>query len=338
VQLASNALAFVGASKPRTQLTFTLQLLGALAERLRLQLMLVHGTAGQPHCHSANQLGSPRGRGQEAWAFNGSVPGPELRVNQGDRVQVTLINQLPDSTTIHWHGVQLPNAEDGVAGVTQDAVASGGTYTYEFVAREAGTYWYHSHQQTEQQLPRGLFGPLVVLPSGSQATQQRDYTLTLHGSSGQVSINGVADNLQLDTLPGETVRLRLINAVDPGMDGGPEAPVLVGASFEVVALDGRDLSVPDALGPTRIPLGMGQRADLVFTMLASGSVRLINSELIGETSPVQNVLFGSQQRRLAWSRLARAMRLPSMRARLRSLMRSTTVRHPSIRSPRPRRT
>jgi FtsP/CotA-like multicopper oxidase with cupredoxin domain len=236
--------------------------------------------------------------GREAWTFNGSVPGPELRVNQGDRVQVTLINQLPDATTIHWHGVQLPNAEDGVAGVTQDAVPSGDTYTYEFVAREAGTYWYHSHQQTAQQLPRGLFGPLVVLPSDSRAAQQRDYTLTLHGSSGQVSINGVTDNLQLDALPGETVRLRLINAVDAGMDGGPESPLLVGAPYYIVALDGRDLNAPSALGPTRIPLGMGQRADLVFTMPASGSVRLIDSELIGETSLVQNLLFGTQQRRL----------------------------------------
>jgi FtsP/CotA-like multicopper oxidase with cupredoxin domain len=237
--------------------------------------------------------------GQEAWALNGTVPGPELRVNQGDRVQVTLVNHLPESTTLHWHGVMVPNAEDGVAGVTQDAVQPGAEYTYEFVANETGTFWYHSHQQTESQLPRGLFGPLVVLPTDS-AQQQRDYTLMLHGSAGQtVSINGETDDLHLDALPGETVRLRLIDAVDPGMDGGPEAPVLIGATYQVVALDGRDLNAPDALGPARIPLGMGQRADLVFTMPSSGSVRLIDTEIIGATSAVQKFFTGDTQPKLA---------------------------------------
>jgi FtsP/CotA-like multicopper oxidase with cupredoxin domain len=231
--------------------------------------------------------------GQPAWAFNGSVPGPELRVNQGDRVQVTLVNQLPESTTVHWHGVVLPNAEDGVAGVTQDAVPPGGEYTYEFVARDAGTYWYHSHQETEEQLPRGLFGPLVVVPSDVGNLEQRDYTLMLHGSSGQVRVNGVADELHLEAHPGETVRLRIINAVVPGMDGRPEAPVLLGAPFKVVSLDGHDLNAPSDLGPTRVQLGMGQRADLEFTMPVSGGVRLVDSELAGETSAVQDVLFVS---------------------------------------------
>jgi hypothetical protein len=86
--------------------------------------------------------------GQQVFALNGSVPGPELRVNQGDRVEVTLINYLPESTTLHWHGVMVPNTADGVAGVTQDAVQPGATYHYEFIANEAGTFWYHSHQQT----------------------------------------------------------------------------------------------------------------------------------------------------------------------------------------------
>jgi FtsP/CotA-like multicopper oxidase with cupredoxin domain len=237
--------------------------------------------------------------GQTMWAFNGSVPGPELRVNQGDRVRVTLVNQLPESTTIHWHGIAVPNSQDGVAGVTQDAVPSGDTYTYEFIANEAGTFWYHSHQQTEEQLPRGLFGALVVLPPGGSVAEQRDATLILHGSSGQVSINGAADTARVSALPGQTVRLRLINAVDPGMDGGPEAPVVVGAPFRIVSLDGRDLNQPDLLGPTRIPLGMGQRADLTFSMPASGEVQLIDTELKGASTPVQTLLFGSTQPHLA---------------------------------------
>jgi FtsP/CotA-like multicopper oxidase with cupredoxin domain len=237
--------------------------------------------------------------GQTVWAYNGSVPGPELRVNQGDRVRVTLVNHLPESTTIHWHGVAVPNSQDGVAGVTQDAVPSGDEYTYEFIANEAGTFWYHSHQQTEEQLPRGLFGALVVLPPNGSVAEQRDVTLVLHGSAGQVSINGAADIARVPAQPGQTVRLRLINAVDPGMDGGPEAPVLVGAPFRVVSLDGRDLNAPDVLGPTRIPLGMGQRADLVFTMPTSGSVQLIDTEIQGASTPVQTLLFGSPRPHLA---------------------------------------
>ena len=248
---------------------------------------LVEAPGNEPVKHFTLVAAPTDINGQQEWALNGSVPGPELRVNQGDRVQVTLVNHLPESTTLHWHGVVLPNAEDGVAGVTQDAVAPGAEYTYEFVAREAGTFWYHSHQQTEEQLPRGLFGALVVLPPTGQVAQQHDYTLLFHGSEGLVSVNGQFDNLHLDAQPGETVRLRLINTVAPGMDGGPETPELVGAPLQVASLDGRDINGPAELGPTRIPLGMGQRADLVFTMPQSGSVQLMDSEIIGEVSSVQ---------------------------------------------------
>jgi FtsP/CotA-like multicopper oxidase with cupredoxin domain len=269
--------------------------------------------AGQPTTSTTSLVGAPGDQpvkrfvltaavsqinGQQVFALNGSVPGPLLRVDQGDHVEVTLINQLPESTTLHWHGVMVPNATDGVAGVTQDAVQPGATYQYDFIANEAGTFWYHTHQQTGEQLPLGMFGPLVVVPAGGIA-QQNDYTLMLHGTSGTVSINGAPDNLHLDALPGDTVRLRIINAVAPAMDGGPEAPVLVGAPYQVASLDGRDLVAPDVLGPTRIPLGMGQRADLVFTMPASGSVSLIDTEITGEVTAVQKLFFGDAQPRLA---------------------------------------
>jgi FtsP/CotA-like multicopper oxidase with cupredoxin domain len=254
---------------------------------------LVESPGNQPVKHFTLTAAETQIDGETRWALNGSVPGPELRVSQGDRVQVTLINHLPASTTLHWHGVVLPNAEDGVAGVTQDAVAPGAEYTYEFVANEPGTYWYHSHQQTEEQLPRGLFGALVVLPASGGVAEQRDYTLLLHGDSGHVSINGASDAVHFEANPGETVRLRLINAVVPGMDGGPEAPLLLGAPAKVVALDGRDLIAPSDLGQTRIPLGMGQRADLVFTMPQSGGVQLVDTELAGETTAVQQFFTSS---------------------------------------------
>jgi len=216
--------------------------------------------------------------GQTAWAYNGTVPGPELRVRQGDRVKVILINHLPVATSIHWHGINVPNAMDGVAGITQDAVAPGGRFVYEFIANEPGTYWYHSHQDTMNQIPRGLFGSLVVEPNASAPTV-RDYTLMIHGlpNSDAVAVNGSA-SLHLDANPGDTVRLRLIDAVS-AMDFGPtgtvQMPVLMGAPYTVAALDGHDLNQPQPLGPERIPLGMGQRADLVFTMPSAGAVRLV---------------------------------------------------------------
>jgi FtsP/CotA-like multicopper oxidase with cupredoxin domain len=256
---------------------------------------LVEAPGNQPVKHFTLTAAETQIDGNTVWALNGSVPGPELRVTQGDRVQVTLVNQLPESTTLHWHGVVLPNAEDGVAGVTQDAVAPGAQYTYEFVANEPGTYWYHSHQQTEEQLPRGLLGALVVLPSSGAVPEQRDYTVLFHGDSGHVSINGASDSVHLEAKPGETVRLRLINAVVPSMDGGPEAPVVLGAPVHVASLDGRDLNAPSDLGPTRIPLGMGQRADVVFTMPSSGSVEVVDTELAGETTAVQQLFTSSAQ-------------------------------------------
>jgi len=214
--------------------------------------------------------------GHEAWTFNGTVPGPELRVKTGDRVIVTLVNHLPGATSIHWHGIIVPNAMDGVAGITQDAVKPGGTFTYEFVANEAGTYWYHSHQDTSHQIAGGLIGSIVVEPKDEHAAIGRDYSLLVHTQPGgdAIAVNG-APNLRLDATPGDTVRLRIINAVVPGFDGAPLTPVLVGAPYVVGALDGHDLNAPQQLGPERLQLGMGQRADLVFTMPDKGAVRLV---------------------------------------------------------------
>ena len=219
--------------------------------------------------------------GAPAWTYDGTVPGPELRVDQGDRVRVTLINHLPDRTAIHWHGLRLPNAEDGVAGVTQDAVPAGGRYTYEFVAKDPGTYWYHSHQDTLNQVPKGLYGALVVKPTQS-ATYDRDYAVAIgdvngHDSGDRIAVNGVFGDLRLDAQPAELVRLRVINAVQGFMTGFPELLTLLGAPYKVIALDGHDLNGPTDLGPELLPIGIGQRYDLAFRMPASGQVRLVDN-------------------------------------------------------------
>ena len=89
-----------------------------------------------------------------AWSYNGMVPGPLIRVTEGDKVRVILHNRLPVPTTIHWHGLVLPNGMDGVPDMTQPPVQPGQDFTYEFPVRQNGTYWYHSHYHSDVQLPR----------------------------------------------------------------------------------------------------------------------------------------------------------------------------------------
>jgi FtsP/CotA-like multicopper oxidase with cupredoxin domain len=225
--------------------------------------------------------------GRPSFTYDGTVPGPELRVTQGDRVRVTLVNELPVSTTLHWHGLRVPNAVDGVAGLTQDAVAPDQSFTYEFVASDAGTFWYHSHQDTENQIAAGLFGALVVEPPGGHVAETLDQTVLLHNApdgSGATAVNGGTGDLRLAARPGQTVRLRIIDAVVPDWDGAAQSPAILGALYRVAALDGHDLSDGQQLGPQRLPLGMGQRADVVFTMPPSGAVQLVNSAIAGAPS------------------------------------------------------
>jgi FtsP/CotA-like multicopper oxidase with cupredoxin domain len=112
-----------------------------------------------------------------AWTYNGEIPGPEIRVREGEVIRVVLKNYLPEETTIHWHGVPVPNLMDGVPNVTQKAAAPGETFSYEFEATPAGTYIYHSH--VNYQLDQGLYGALIIEPSNEPNPHDREYTLVL---------------------------------------------------------------------------------------------------------------------------------------------------------------
>ncbi|MCY9657121.1 multicopper oxidase family protein [Paenibacillus chondroitinus] len=125
----------------------------------------------------SNQEIAP-GKSLPVWTFNNSVPGPQIRVKQGDAVKINLKNELPEPVTIHWHGVPVPNSEDGIPGVTQNAVQPGQSYTYEFKTDVPGTYWYHSHQDSVNQLDRGLYGSFIV-EGNNEEKVDRDYTLML---------------------------------------------------------------------------------------------------------------------------------------------------------------
>jgi FtsP/CotA-like multicopper oxidase with cupredoxin domain len=99
----------------------------------------------------------------EVWGYNGGVPGPEIRLRQGARLRVAVENRLDEDTTVHWHGIRVPNAMDGVPFLTQKPIAArGGTFVYEFDAPDAGTYWYHPHLRSHEQVDRGLSGALIV--------------------------------------------------------------------------------------------------------------------------------------------------------------------------------
>ncbi|MBI4638636.1 MAG: multicopper oxidase family protein [Candidatus Rokubacteria bacterium] len=120
------------------------------------------------------------GRIIKAMAYNGQVPGPEIRAREGERLRVVLKNALSEPTTVHWHGVDVPNAMDGVPGITQPPVQPGETFVYEFDARPAGTRWYHTHFQEHHQLDLGLAAPLVIEPAGPEPmTYDREVTLVL---------------------------------------------------------------------------------------------------------------------------------------------------------------
>jgi FtsP/CotA-like multicopper oxidase with cupredoxin domain len=207
--------------------------------------------------------------GRTGYTLNHTSPGPEIRARQGQLVQVTLVNEsVPDGVTLHWHGVDVPNAEDGVAGVTQDAVTPGGSYVYRFVAQDAGTYWYHSHQIAHEQVRLGLFGALVITPT-TASTDAVDTVVAVHTYTGKRTINGSEGASLLAARPGDTVRARMINT-----DAGPIRAWVSGAQYRVVAVDGRDVNGPTPVRDSAAVVTAGGRIDVEFTVPPTGRARV----------------------------------------------------------------
>lgn len=135
------------------------------------------------------------GKTVEAWTYNGVVPGPEIRVTEGDKIRVHVTNNLPESTSIHWHGLIIPNDQDGVPFLTQPPIKPGAEYTYEFTALEgnAGTHMYHSHHNSAKQVTMGLLGAFIIEPKdpSTRPSFDREYSVILNdGPIGGYSING----------------------------------------------------------------------------------------------------------------------------------------------------
>jgi FtsP/CotA-like multicopper oxidase with cupredoxin domain len=204
------------------------------------------------------------GRTIAAWTFNGQAPGPALTVNQGDLVEVTLENaDIAAGVTIHWHGYDVPGAEDGAPGVTQDAVAPGQTFVYRFLAKRTGTYWYHTHEVSDQGVRMGLYGAFVVLPSPAPPAGL-DLTLPIHTFSGAVAIGDDDRPDVRSAATGTAVRLRMINT-----DSVTHRITVAGAAYRLDAIDGTGVNQPGVLGRTGLRLAAGGRYDLTFTMPAT---------------------------------------------------------------------
>jgi len=231
------------------------------------------------------------------WSYNGQVPGPLIRARAGDRVIVHLTNNLPDGTTIHWHGLRIPAAMDGMPGESQPPIASGGgTFDYDFVVPDASTFWYHAHVNSAAQVGDGLYGPFIVddpdEPTGlgdevvlvlSDAAIGADGTLAAPDAGGDIaSLYGREGNVvlvngqvlpTLKARPGLRQRWRIINAAKSRYF----QLAMPGHSFQRIGGDGGRLETPlDVDMPLIVP---GERLDLVVVPQgASGSQVTVNAQ------------------------------------------------------------
>jgi FtsP/CotA-like multicopper oxidase with cupredoxin domain len=222
----------------------------------------------------------------QVWGYDGTVPGTTIRLLQGERVTRRLVNELPQPGTIHWHGVRIDNAMDGVPGMTQDVVEPSKTFLYDFVVPDAGTYWYHPHNRSYEQMARGLSGALVVEEADGGPDVDGDEVLLIddwrlaenaqiaggfgdmhdwaHGGriGSWITVNGTGE-WRHPVKQNARYRLRLVNTANARIFS-LEAQGLAGW---VVALDGMPLDAPQPLD--RLTLAPAQRADIIVDVIAS---------------------------------------------------------------------
>ncbi|NRG18379.1 multicopper oxidase family protein [Rhizobiales bacterium] len=226
----------------------------------------------------------------DIWGYEGRVPGPVIWVRQGETLPVRFVNRLKQPSTIHWHGIRLDNAYDGVAGLTQEAVEPGQSFDYRIKAPDAGTFWYHPHNRSWEQLARGLYGVLIVEEAGAKAYDREllfvfdDWRLNEERQIDEASFGNLHDWSHAGRLgnvlttnglpyfkerarPGERLRVRVVNTAN--------ARVL---SFrfsrlkpQVIALDGQPVA-PYELEADTLVIAPSQRADLIVDVPSNPGV------------------------------------------------------------------
>ncbi|UCI06509.1 DUF4396 domain-containing protein [Mesorhizobium sp. B1-1-8] len=217
----------------------------------------------------------------DAYAYNGQIPGPRIHIRQGDRVRINVTNGLPEETTVHWHGLILPNQMDGPAEITQAPIEPGQTYSYEFTATQHGTYFYHPHARPDRTQALGLYGALIIDPANpaDEVAADHDYVIQLQewlvregltypsmpmdgGMPNFFTINGRAypSTETIHMKVGETLKVRFI-----GTNNGFIHPMHVhGGPFEVVARDGETIPASARYLADTINVGPGQRYDVIW--------------------------------------------------------------------------
>jgi FtsP/CotA-like multicopper oxidase with cupredoxin domain len=197
----------------------------------------------------------------EAWTYNGTVPGPLLRVTEGDTIRVVLKNELPEPTVVHIHGPMLPNKMDGVPDVTQPVVNPGETFAYEFEAKPSGTFLYHTHHNSVMQKSKGLYGIIQIDPKNEVKTYDREYFQVIGELGGFFVINGKAfpSTEGIEASLGERVRIRLVNL------GEMVHPMHShGFATKVVGTDGHPVPEAAQILKDTVSIGPGERYDLEF--------------------------------------------------------------------------
>ncbi|MBI3538055.1 MAG: multicopper oxidase domain-containing protein [Chloroflexi bacterium] len=198
-----------------------------------------------------------------ALTYNRVVPGPEIRVTEGDTVRVIVTNKMKESTAIHWHGVHTPNKMDGVPYVTQPPIKPGETFTYEFSAKPIGSHMYHSHHNAAEQVTKGLLGAFIVEPKDkkSEPAFDSEYVLILNDSRIGLTLNGKSFPATgaIIAKRGEKVRVRFMN------EGLLDHPMhFHGGYMQIVAQDGWVLPNPTMCDTVNI--APGQRFDAIIQM------------------------------------------------------------------------
>lgn len=222
-----------------------------------------------------------------AYAFNGQVPGPRITLTEGDAVRFNVTNHLPFPTTIHWHGLVVPNGMDGPADITQAPIPVGGTFTYDFVVQQAGTFFYHSHDDVDRQQALGLYGALIVKPRDPEQAIQADQELVVQLQEWNeregytfpaMPMEGVLPNfftINGKSFPStETVQLRVGQRLLVRFIGSQSAFIhpmhIHGGPFTVVAVDGVTLRTSARYEKDTIDVGPGERYDVVWTAREPG--------------------------------------------------------------------
>ena len=216
------------------------------------------------------------------WGFNGSAPGPTIQVNQGDRVRIILENHLPEPTSMHWHGFEIPNDLDGGPGVSQAPIKPGGRYIYEFTLHQAGTYFYHSHMAMQEMM--GMLGAFIMHPKEPhRPAVDKDFVLLLQEyavlpnnvvpNSMSMEFNWLTMNgkvgpavTPLIVRLGDRVRIRLINL---GMDHHPIH--LHGHTFQVTGTEGGRIPESARYPGNTVLVGVAQARDIEFVANNPGS-------------------------------------------------------------------